>query len=492
MTELPSLPTTANTTIGGNEKPPSIHDENLITFIQPFDSQNPLQWSLKKKWLVTSVMSAAAFIRITSSTIMAPALDTIAADLHMNSTESSMALSVYLLASAFGPLILSPLSEMYGRSKVLHASNAWFLLWNLLCGFANTKGLLIASRALAGFGGSVAYALGTAVLGDVWTPEERGRSIGIYYFVPLLGSAIGPTIGGYITQYASWRWVFWSLSAGHGALFIFSFFAFKETYAPIILRRRAEHFRKTTGNQNLFTLGERLDEGQTVTAVLSRSLTRPVRLLLFHPIIQVISVLEAFLYGLLYIGLSTFANLWTQRYNESVATSGLHYFAFAIGELAAAEIGAPIMDVVFRRLKAKHNGQIQPEYRIPLLLPGLVITPIGYLIYGWTAQARAPWQVVDLGVLILAFGLQLLGTPLQAYIIDAYPDHAGSATAASQLLRSLAAFAFPLFAPKMYVSLGYGWGNTLLALLLVVLCGPAPMLLWKYGPGLRRRAQSSH
>ena len=134
-------------------------DTNLITFIEPFDAQNPLQWTFRKKWLTTSVMSATAFIRITSSTIMAPALDTISADLHMNSIESSMALSVYLLASAFGPLVLAPLSEMYGRQRVLHVSNTWFLVWNLICGFAATKGLLIASRALAGFGGSVAYAV---------------------------------------------------------------------------------------------------------------------------------------------------------------------------------------------------------------------------------------------------------------------------------------------------------------------------------------------
>ncbi|KAF2152747.1 MFS general substrate transporter [Myriangium duriaei CBS 260.36] len=467
-------------------------DENLVTFFEPFDSQNPKQWSTRKKWLVTSVMSATAFIRITSSTIMAPALGVISEDLRMNSIESSMALSVYLLASAFGPLVLSPLSELYGRKPVLHCSNTWFLIWNLLCGFSHTKGMLIGSRALAGFGGSVAYALGSAVLGDIWRPEERGRSFAIYFLIPLLGAAIGPTVGGYITQYASWQWIFWSLSAVHAGLVVFSFLAFSESHPATILRHRARHLRKTTRNQNLFTLAERLEEGQTVIEVLIRSLTRPIRLLAFHPIVQLIAVIEGFTYGILYLVLSSFADLWTKEYHESIATSGLHYFAYAIGEILAAQIGAPFMDYVFRKLKARRNGEVSPEFRVPLMLPGIILTPIGFLIYGWTAKFHAHWAIVDLGVVIQACGLQLVDQPLTAYIIDSYPDHASSATAASQLLRSLAAFSFPLFAPRMFAALGYGWGNSTLALAVVVLCGPAPLILWKFGPRLRMKAQSSH
>lgn len=102
-----------------------------------------------------------------------------------------MALSIYLLATAFGPLFIGPLSEMYGRSKVLHASNMWFLVWNVVCGFARTKEVLIASRFLAGFGASSIYALAGGVLGDVWGPEKRGRSLMVYIVIPLLAVAVG-------------------------------------------------------------------------------------------------------------------------------------------------------------------------------------------------------------------------------------------------------------------------------------------------------------
>ena len=90
---------------------------------------------------------------------------------------------------------------------MLHASNIWFLVWNLVCGFANSKGLLIASRLLAGLGASAIYALSGGVLGDMYRPEERGRSLAIYLLIPLLGAAVGPVVGGYMTEGASWRWM---------------------------------------------------------------------------------------------------------------------------------------------------------------------------------------------------------------------------------------------------------------------------------------------
>src|ERR1700712_5593503 len=129
----------------------------LVTFNSSPDPENPKDWPAKRKWLVTSVMSATGFNRIMVSTIMAPALGTIQRELDMNNIEAVMALSVYLLATAFGPLLIGPLSEVYGRKPVLHASNVWFLVWNICCGFANSKELLIGARFLAGFGASAIY-----------------------------------------------------------------------------------------------------------------------------------------------------------------------------------------------------------------------------------------------------------------------------------------------------------------------------------------------
>jgi MFS family permease len=88
-------------------------------------------------------------------TMVAPGLPTISRELEVtDAAETPIILSVFLLAYAFGPLIFGPLSEEFGRVIVLQLSNIWFLIFNTVCGFSNTKSQLIAARFLSGFGGS--------------------------------------------------------------------------------------------------------------------------------------------------------------------------------------------------------------------------------------------------------------------------------------------------------------------------------------------------
>ena len=120
--------------------------------------------------------------------------------------------------------------------------------WNLGCGFAQSEGQLIAFRFLAGLGGSAPLAVsrsgaietcrhlltrtydqaGGAVLGDMFAPEDRGKSLALYSLAPLLGPTIGPIAGGWIAQRSTWRWVFWSTSIAAGIVQAFGFFTLRE------------------------------------------------------------------------------------------------------------------------------------------------------------------------------------------------------------------------------------------------------------------------
>lgn len=95
-----------------------------------------------------------------SSAIIAPALPTMQVDLGASETVGVMFLSIYMLAFSFGPMITSPLSEVYGRIIVLQGSNAFFLVFNTACGFARTPGQLLAFRFLSGLGGCAAQSVG--------------------------------------------------------------------------------------------------------------------------------------------------------------------------------------------------------------------------------------------------------------------------------------------------------------------------------------------
>lgn len=276
------------------------------------------------------------------------------------------------------------------------------------------------------------------------------------------------------------------LSIFDAVLVLSTFFLFPETHAGTILARKAKSLRKETGLP-YYSAFER--ESESLSHRLSASLARPCRLLLTQPLIQLMSLYLAFNYGVLFIVQSTFATLWIERYGQSVSTSGLHYISIAIGCITASLVGARLMDKVWRRLKVRANGVTQPEYRVPLMIPGAIIIPIGLFWYGWAAESRTFWLLPDIGIAIFSCGIIVGTQAMQAYVMDSFLDYVASASAASQLLRSIAAFSFPLFAPKMYQSLGYGWGNSLLAFISIAIGVPAPVILWKYGATLRAKGK---
>lgn len=94
--------------------------------------------------------------------MMAPALPLIAKDLDTSLETANMALSIFVLAFAFGPMVLAPLTEVFGRRNVWLICSSWYVVWNMACGFAEEKGLLVAARLLAGIGSSVEFVVGLA------------------------------------------------------------------------------------------------------------------------------------------------------------------------------------------------------------------------------------------------------------------------------------------------------------------------------------------
>jgi hypothetical protein len=139
-------------------------------------------------------------------------------------------------------------------------------------------------------------------------------------------------------------------------------------------------------------------------------------------------------------------------------------------------------------MKERNNGVGSPEFRVPLMLPVVVLVPVGFFIYGWTAENKAHWIFPNIGAFIFGTGIMVGFNALLTYVVDCYQTYAASAAAATAVLRSLAAFLFPLFAPLMYKALGYGWGNSLIAFLSIGIGGPAPIFLWYYGAKLRARS----
>lgn len=419
--------------------------------------------------------------------MVAPAISSIAAEFNItNEVEQQLVLSVFVLAYAVGPLFLGPLSEIYGRVPVLQLANLFFLVFNTACGASKNKGEMIAFRFLSGLGGSAPLAIGGGVLSDCWRPEERGRAISLYSLAPLLGPAIGPIAGGFITENTTFRWAFYAISIADAVIQLFGLFFLKETYPPQLLHVKAEKLRKETGNAALRTEYEHPE--RSLVNTMERALIRPFKLLGTQPIVQVLALYMAYLYGLMYLVLSTFPILWTEYYHESIGIGGLNYISLALGFFLGTQICAPLNDKIYRRLKAGNNGVGKPEFRTPLMVPGSILVPIGLFIYGWSAQYHTHWIVPNIGAALFSSGVVISFQCIQTYLVDSYTRFAASAIAAATVLRSSAGFGFPLFAPYMYKALDYGWGNSLLGFIGMGIGLPAPLLLWLFGEILRKRS----
>ena len=131
-----------------------------VTWDGPDDPENPKNWRTSRRWTLTVVNSLIMFVSPVSSSMVAPALERIRSDFALASAlEAQMVLSVFVLASAVGPLIVSPLSEVYGRRPVLHAACAVYLVFNLACGFSRTGAQLLAFRCVTLLGLSEASAV---------------------------------------------------------------------------------------------------------------------------------------------------------------------------------------------------------------------------------------------------------------------------------------------------------------------------------------------
>ncbi|KAM6494593.1 MFS polyamine transporter [Amanita muscaria] len=467
----------------------------VVDWEGPDDPQNPKNWTYKRKWAATIIISMFTFISPVSSSMVAPASNQIAHDFNINSTALiEMTTSVFLLGFAVGPLVLGPLSEIYGRSRVLQLANLFYLVWNLACGFSRNTGQLIAFRLLSGLGGSAPLAIGGGALGDMWRPEERGKAISIYSLAPLLGPVIGPICGAWIADRSTWRWVYWSTTLIDALVQVAGVLFLQETFAPLLLERKAKALRQQqdpekSQNEKIVTVYEK-DGDRSWKRIFARAMTRPFALLAFEPIIQLLAIYMAYIYGLLYLFLTSIPSIFSNVYHESPGIAGLHYLALGIGLVGGAQINARSLDRIYIHLKNKNGGVGEPEFRLLNTFVGSLLIPIGLFIAGWAAECHVHWIVTDIGMVLIGGGVISVFQSIQTYVIDSFTLYAASALAAIAVLRSVAGFGFPLFAPTMYEALGYGKGNTILACSSIVLGWPAAWIFWTFGK--RIRASSRH
>lgn len=350
---------------------------------------------------------------------------------------------------------------------------------------------MIVLRFFSGVFGVAAVAIGPAFVSDLFEPEERGNAMAIYTISPILGPCLGPLYAGWIIVgfgEKKWPWIFY-VSTMLGALVsIIGFFTLQETNTPVLVERKAARKRQETGDARWHT---KFTTQNSLRQEVIQGIFRPCIFLVTQPVVLVVCIFQGLMFGCQYLFLSSFSRLFGEEYGQSPGISGLHYFSMILAFVLSGIVGGKWVDWQYNRLKERNNGVGEPEHKLPLLISTGILMPAGLLLYGWTAQYHLHWILPDLGMFILSWGTRFTLFLCPLYLADAVSVYTASASSAGIMFRGAFAFTFPLFAPSMYDHLGYGWGNSILAMITFVVGITAPLLLIRYGASLRERSSAA-
>src|SRR6202042_311920 len=159
-------------------------------------------------WIIALTVTLATFMEVLDTSIANVALPHIAGNLSAGLDESTWVLSSYLVANAVVLPISAWMATRFGRKRFYMSCVVLFGLSSLLCGLAPSLSVLIFFRVLQGLGGGGLAPSEQAILADTFPPAKRGMAFAIYGMAVVMAPAIGPTLGGYITDRFDWRWIF--------------------------------------------------------------------------------------------------------------------------------------------------------------------------------------------------------------------------------------------------------------------------------------------
>jgi MFS transporter, DHA2 family, multidrug resistance protein len=178
-------------------------------------------------WLIAVVVAMAAFMEVLDTSIANVALPYIAGNLGASNDESTWVLTSYLVSNAIVLPITGWFAGIFGRKRFFMVCLTIFTLSSLLCGIAPSLGAIILFRVLQGAGGGGLQPMAQAILADTFPPEKRGLAFALFGITTIIAPAIGPTLGGWITDNYSWRWIFF-INLPVGVLVLFLIFRLLE------------------------------------------------------------------------------------------------------------------------------------------------------------------------------------------------------------------------------------------------------------------------
>ncbi|KAI1335221.1 major facilitator superfamily domain-containing protein [Xylariaceae sp. FL0016] len=463
---------------GTEEKPYLVHwIEN--------DRANPLLFSNAKKWINSMVLAFSVFMVSIASSGFSQGTSDIKEEFNVGQTIALLLTSLFVLGFAVGALVLSPLSEVYGRRELYVWTFFLFVMFSGATGAAPSITAVLMFRFLGGIVGSFTQAVAPAIIADMFASQERGLVLSIITLSGLLGQMFGPICCGFLNAAYGWRSISILIVAASFPTWIIILLSFPETYATTLLQRRARKLSKITGEAYVV---EGMQEAKTIASQLRVSTLRPWIILFFEPIVTLLSLFLSVVHGTLFLLFAAYPIVYQQVRGWPQGVASLPFLAIALGIVLSLVYVAAIDQRRYAKVVARNGGYAPPEARLPPAMLGSITLPIGLFWFAWTNDPSVFWLVSVSAGVFFGFGMVLLYMSITNYIVDAYLGYAASALAASTVLRSIAGAVFPLFTSQMFDSLGIHWASSVPGFLALVFV-PCLIMFYKLGHVLRKKSR---
>ncbi|CAA7267626.1 unnamed protein product [Cyclocybe aegerita] len=457
------------------------------------DPEDPYNWPSVQRWFITAQLALSTFTVSFSSSSYTGGIEYTMADLGISYNVAILGISLYVLGFALGPLVFASMGEMFGRRVVFLVTASLYAAFQLQGALAPNLASLLSCRLLTGIFGASPLTNAGGTVGDIWSFRERGLASAIYATVPFLGPVIGPIVGGFVAQNPKlgWHFNFWLMFIFSGLTLLTGYFLTPETYAPVLLRRRAQKLQKASNGTIQYISRHDLNSPKSFAQVMRTNLSRPFLFLVTEPIVLLLAIYVSIVYGILYALFSGFPIVFQQHRHFSPGEGGLAFLGIGIGITIGTASQSIQNRIYWRTMDRSENGRAPPEARLHMAILGAVLTPIGLWWFAWTSRPSIHWSVPILAGLPFGTGISQILQSLTTYLMDTYNVYFASAIAATVVLRSLCGAVFPLFSPAMFNALGDEWAMSVFAGLATA-CMPIPLLFWKYGWWVRSRSNFAY
>ncbi|RAL08251.1 fluconazole resistance protein 1 [Aspergillus homomorphus CBS 101889] len=448
------------------------------------DPTNPRNWSKTWKWSIVVLIACLSAEVQLCTIIAAPVSPHILQAFHSNNLlYRTLLVTIWELGEIFAPLVWGPLSEFYGRRWILNLANLLFITFLTGTALSTSIQMLVAFRFLSGLA-TACIPIGPGIVKDLFAKTERGRAMSVMSLTSVVGPVVGPIIGSYLGEQAGWRWVFWLPTLLSSLLGILILVLYRETYKVVIFARKAAmHRSRAAGTTPSLLRSKHIRTTIPGPKLLSTALIRPLTLLSHSPVLCLSTLHLSTIYGLTYLIMTTIAPVFQDVYAFSEGASGLAFLGLCLGFTLGAVICSVLLD---RYIRSRSPPAAAPEHRLPPLFPASLTTAAGLFLFGWAVHYRVHFIVPIVGTAMVGLGLAVTSVTVQTYVVDAFGVYAVSAISAVMVFRNTTAAFLPLAGPPLFGGLGYRWGGTVLAG--VVLVGaPVPLVLMRFGGRWRGR-----